>query len=194
MIYVIMGKSSSGKDTIYHRLLEDETLDLHRVVTYTTRPMRQNEKNGVEYFFTDVGNMLKLEEQGRVIEKRCYNTVHGEWNYFTVDDGKTDIHMGDYLVIGTLESYESIKKYYGENLVYPLYVEVENGERLSRALEREKSQNSPKYTEMCRRFIADEEDFSEEKLNRLEIHERYVNDDIDNCIQLISRTIKAKKQ
>ncbi len=193
MIYVVMGKSSSGKDTIYHRLLEDKTLDLHRIVTYTTRPARQNEKNGVEYYFTNKCDMLKMESEGKIIEKRCYNTMHGDWYYFTADDGNTDINSGDYLVIGTLESYESMKKYYGENKVCPIYVEVENGERLSRALEREKKQDNPKYTEMCRRFIADEEDFSEEKIKRLNITKRYKNDNVDDCIKMISQTVKAKK-
>lgn len=40
-IFYIMGKSSSGKDTIYRRLLEDKELELRNIILYTTRPMRQ---------------------------------------------------------------------------------------------------------------------------------------------------------
>ena len=73
------------------------------------------------------------------------------------------------LIIGTLESYEQIRNYFGKENIYPIYVEVDNGLRLQRALDREKSQETPQYTEMCRRYLADEEDFSEENLRRLGI-------------------------
>ena len=57
-IFYIMGKSSSGKDSIYRMLEEDQELGLKRLVIYTTRPIRDGEKNGREYFFTDE-NKLK---------------------------------------------------------------------------------------------------------------------------------------
>ena len=49
-IYYIIGKSSSGKDTIFKELLA-RIPQLKRVVPYTTRPVREGEENGVEYFF-----------------------------------------------------------------------------------------------------------------------------------------------
>ncbi len=42
-IFYIMGKSSSGKDTIYNRLRIDEGLKLSNLILYTTRPMREGE-------------------------------------------------------------------------------------------------------------------------------------------------------
>ena len=51
-IFYIMGKSASGKDTIYKELIE-KMPKFHSIVPYTTRPMREGEKDGVEYFFTD---------------------------------------------------------------------------------------------------------------------------------------------
>lgn len=189
MLYIVMGKSSSGKDSIYSRIMSDKRLSLLKVITYTTRPMREGENEGVEYHFTDEDNMKKLELDGKVIEKRCYNTVYGPWYYFTVDDGAIDIDNKDYMMIGTLESYESIRNYYGSDRVFPIYVEVENGERLQRALNREKTQKEPKYAEMCRRFLADEEDFCEENLEKLDIHERFENVDIEKCIKKINEKI-----
>ena len=44
---------------------------------------------------------------------------------------------------------------------------VEDGERLSRALNRERMQESPKYEELCRRFLSDAKDFSEERYEDL---------------------------
>ena len=63
-IFYIMGKSSSGKDSIYRMLEEDQELGLKRLVIYTTRPIRDGEKNGREYFFTDERNMISLGRNG----------------------------------------------------------------------------------------------------------------------------------
>ena len=172
-IYYIMGKSASGKDTIYRRLMEDKTFAFHTLVPYTTRPMRSTEVNGRDYFFTDEAGLSRLQDAGRVIELRSYQTVHGIWNYFTVDDGQVDLAKDSYLL----------------EQVIPIYVEVEDGLRLSRAVERERAQREPKYAELCRRFLADEADFSEEKLSEAGIVKRFQNDDLERCLQEIFREI-----
>lgn len=184
-IYCMMGKSSSGKDTLYQKVLE-RLPQIHRVVPYTTRPIREGEQNGVEYHFVDDKQLAELETDGKIVELRAYNTVHGIWKYFTVDDGQIDLEQGDYLLIGTLETYEKIREYYGAEHLVPIYIEVEDGERLARALERERRQAVPKYKEMCRRFLADEEDFCEENLKRLGIDKRYRNTDMETCLNEIT--------
>ena len=47
-IYYVMGKSASGKDTIYKRLVK-KMPELGTVRMYTTRPIRDGETNGVEF-------------------------------------------------------------------------------------------------------------------------------------------------
>ena len=184
-IYCMMGKSSSGKDTLYQKVLE-RLPQIHRVVPYTTRPIREGEQDGVEYHFVDDKQLAELETDGKIVELRAYNTVHGIWKYFTVDDGQIDLEQGDYLLIGTLETYEKIREYYGAEHLVPIYIEVEDGERLARALERERRQAVPKYKEMCRRFLTDEEDFCEENLKRLGIDKRYRNTDMETCLNEIT--------
>ena len=184
-IYCMMGKSSSGKDTLYQKVLE-RLPQIHRVVPYTTRPIRAGERDGAEYHFVDDKQLAELETDGKIVELRAYNTVHGIWKYFTVDDGQIDLEQGDYLLIGTLETYEKIREYYGAEHLVPIYIEVEDGERLARALERERRQAVPKYKEMCRRFLADEEDFCEENLKRLGIDKRYRNTDMETCLNEIT--------
>ena len=184
-IYCMMGKSSSGKDTLYQKVLE-RLPQIHRVVPYTTRPIREGEQDGVEYHFVDDKQLAELETDGKIVELRAYNTVHGIWKYFTVDDGQIDLEQGDYLLIGTLETYEKIREYYGAEHLVPIYIEVEDGERLARALERERRQAVPKYKETCRRFLADEEDFCEENLKRLGIDKRYRNTDMETCLNEIT--------
>ncbi len=191
-IYCIMGKSSSGKDTIFKLLLDKGDLDLKRIVSYTTRPIRSNEKPGDEYNFVSIEEKDKLVEAGKVIEIRKYDTVHGPWFYFTVDDGQIDLSKNDYIIIGTVESFVKIRDYYGKDAVLPIYIEVDDGVRLSRALERERSQEHPKYEEMCRRFLADQQDFSEENLSKAGITNRFNNNEdsaitSDNIAAFINR-------
>lgn len=188
-IYYVMGKSSSGKDTIYNRLIKDEKLSLNTIVGYTTRPMREGECQGKEYFFVDEEELLRHEKNGRVIEKRAYNTVYGIWYYFTVDDENINLQENDYILIGTLESYEKVRNYYGKDVVVPIYIDVEDGERLIRAIMRERNQKNPSYEEVCRRFLADSKDFAEEKLKELGIEKKYNNIDLEVCYNEIREMI-----
>ena len=188
-IYYVMGKSCSGKDTIYRRLTERHP-ELRVVVPYTTRPIREGEQDGVEYFFVDRKKMEEMQAAGRIIELRSYNTVLGVWNYFTADDGQIDLAAHSYLIIGTLVSYEAMRDYYGAEALVPIYVEVEDGTRLERAIGRERKQAKPQYEEMCRRFLADAEDFSEEKLCRAGITKRFVNTDLEQCLKEIETFIR----
>ena len=108
-IVYIMGKSSSGKDTIFQKLKE-ALPEFKTIVLYTTRPIRAGEQDGVEYHFVKEETLKAFEEKGQIIELRAYNTVHGVWKYFTADDGQINLEKENYLVIGTLESYEQMKK------------------------------------------------------------------------------------
>lgn len=192
MIYCLMGKSASGKDTVYRRLLAEPDCGLEKIVPYTTRPIRAGETDGEEYHFTDIAGMEKLKSEGRVIESRVYHTVHGDWYYFTVDDG-FDAGKKDYLLIGTLEVYNKIREYYGADQVCPLLLTIDDGERLSRALTRERQQETPRYAELCRRFLADEQDFSGEKIGAAGITELFDNTDLEDCIREIRGKIDKQK-
>ena len=184
-IYYIMGKSSSGKDTLYKEVLK-ALPKLKTLVLYTTRPIREGEQEGIEYHFVTDEELERFEKAGKIIEERTYDTVYGAWKYATIEDGQINLAAYDYLVIGTLESYAGMKKCYGAENLVPIYIEVEDGERLSRALSRERQQEQPKYEEMCRRFLADEEDFCEENLKRLGIDKRYRNTDMETCLNEIT--------
>ena len=186
-IFYLMGKSASGKDSIYKKI-KDKMPELKPLVIYTTRPIREGESDGVEYYFVDEEQLAGLEAEGKVIELRAYKTVHGIWKYFTADDGQFDGE--DHLIaIGTLESYVQLRKYFGDDKLIPIYIEVEDGVRLLRALERERKQKEPKYEELCRRFLADAADFSEEKLHEAGIPRRFANIDMDVCTEQIMSTI-----
>ncbi len=177
-----MGKSASGKDTIYTRLISDERLQLKAYVGYTTRPKREGEREGVEYHFTTIRELEAFEASGELIEKRVYHTVYGDWYYYSVDNEAVSSGDMDYLYIGTLESFNGLRNHYGSDKVIPIYIEVEDGERLIRSVKRDQKQDPPGYEETCRRFLADQEDFSEEKIKAAGITRRFDNTDTERCL------------
>ncbi len=194
-IYYIMGKSASGKDSLFKLLKEDEGLGLKPVVLYTTRPKRQGEEEGREYHFTDEAGLSALRAAGKIIEERVYHTVFGDWYYFTADDGRLAGGSDSWLGIGTLESYEKLAAYFGRDRVVPLYITVDPDIRLLRAVERERQQEKPSYTELCRRFLADEEDFSPEKLSAAGITREFSNNGrLEDCAAKLRAAVLAEKE
>lgn len=188
-IFYLMGKSASGKDSLYSRILSE--MQMNPIVLHTTRPMREHEQDGREYHFVDRAAFEEMLRSGSVIEERTYHTVHGEWTYFTSVDS-IDLNKGSLLGIGTLESYTKISAFFGKDKVIPIYVEVDDPVRLIRAVERERLESEPKYTELCRRFIADSEDFSEEKLSEAGIQKRFDNgEEFDKCLSEIKDYIAS---
>ncbi len=76
-IYVITGPSAVGKTTVANRLLEARPT-LRKVVTCTTRPMRPNETDGVDYHFLDAETMERLIADGKMFESaRVYDRIYG---------------------------------------------------------------------------------------------------------------------
>lgn len=188
-IFYVMGKSASGKDTVFKRL-HGRYPQLRTVILYTTRPIRDGEREGVEYHYTTADRMDYYKRQNQLIEARTYETVYGPWSYFTVDDGQFDLEENSYLMIGTLESYEKMQAYFGVERLVPLYLFVEDGLRLQRALDREKDQKEPRYKELCRRFLADEEDFCEDHMKRCGIKKWYDNTVVDICLEEMGKHIE----
>ncbi|WP_010240878.1 guanylate kinase [Clostridium arbusti] len=188
-IFCLLGKSGCGKDTIFKRLMDHKKLNLKPIVSYTTRPKRDGETDGVEYYFINKRKLKQYESMGRIIEVRKYSTVNGDWYYSTIDDGQISIKENSYLIIVTLDAYKSLQQYFGIDMVIPIYITLDDGIRLERALKREEKEENPNYNELCRRFLADENDFSVEKLKNAGINRLYYNYDIDQCIESIEADI-----
>jgi len=185
-IFCLMGKSSSGKDTIFKHLVEDQSLHLKPVISYTTRPIRFNESNGKQYYFIDEEKLANYDATGCIIEKREYETINGTWSYCTVDDGQIDLSQQvNYLLIVTLEAYKNLQRYFGKDQIVPFYITVDDGIRLGRALKREQRQEKPNYDELCRRFLADSADFHITKLQDCGIKKHYPNERFHECIHNI---------
>ena len=148
------------------------------------------EQEGVEYHFTDEAGLARLQKEDRVIEIRAYDTVYGVWKYFTVWEEQMNLERESYCLIGTLEAWNAMCQYFGREKMIPVYIEVEDGTRLIRAVERERTQEHPGYEELCRRFLADAKDFSEENLKNAGITRRFENKDMNACLDEIKLFIQ----
>lgn len=188
-IVILMGQSSSGKDTIMRKLLENNQYNLHEIIMHTTRPMREGEVMGREYYFCSEEEMHNIERENKIIELRKYETVYGPWYYFTTSSN-IDLENNDYIILNTLEGFDQFKKYYGDNVI-SILINTDDGLRLERALNREKKEKVPKYKEMCRRFLADCEDFSKENIEKRKIDAVVDNNGtIEQTVEEINRVLK----
>ncbi len=161
-IFVIMGPSCSGKDTLYKELKDYYGNVLKSIVLHTTRPMRKGEVEGKTYYFINDEKFEEMQKNNEIAEYRLYDTTHGIWTYATASRS-IDLDNNDYLTINTLDGYKSLKEYYGEDKIVPLYIQVDEDVRHARAEVREKQQEKPDYEQMEKRFKNDSKDFSIEK-------------------------------
>ena len=176
------GKSSSGKDTIVEHLLKTHPT-LVKYVSYTTRPMRMGETDHLTYHFVTEDFINKQ----KAIDVKHYNVKladgsDGIWSYAFLDDFKDD---KTYVITGALSVYESFKKYFKDNKNVELklvYLYIDDRERLERAIKRCTDGN---YSEVCRRYLTDEEDFSKEKLNHAGVNalNKFKNLDLHSCLK-----------
>ena len=95
-------------------------------------------------------------------------------------------------MIGTPQAFVSIRECFGVDNVIPVCVRVEDGERLLRAVQRERREEKPRYDELCRRFLADQEDFSKKRLLSCGVTNFFDNTDLDTCIREIADFIRKK--
>lgn len=199
----IMGKSSAGKDTIYQRL--KEKIDINLYVPYTTRPKRDGEQEGREYHFFERKQFEELKKQDKVMEYRQYDVINSKgekdiWTYATIADSQWE-KEGDFLSIGTLQSYTSILEYLSNHPekkinMLPVYISIDEQEREKRARKREEQQSKPNYEEMKRRLKADNIDFSEENLRKVGIgaKQTFENYDLDKCVESIVRYVQKERE
>jgi len=76
---LLCGKSASGKDTLQKELIK---MGYKSVVSYTTRPPRKGEVDGVAYNFISKEEFLQKEKEGFFAETTHYNVASGETWYY----------------------------------------------------------------------------------------------------------------
>lgn len=181
-IFCIVGKSASGKDTIYKRIISNCCEKLVPIIPYTTRPKRTGEIDGVDYNFVSEKQLRIFEKEGKIIEKRRYSTTQGLWYYFTLKFNV--VKNNDYILITTLDGAAKLMEQYGNDMLHIVYLTIEDKVRLLRCIERESKQKEPDYSEVCRRFMADQSDFSNYRISIFKnVHYIDTNFDVETCLE-----------
>lgn len=189
-IFCIIGKSASGKDTIFKNILSN-IYDIHPLIPITTRPQRVNEYNGIDYLFYTKEQFFNHVNNKSIMEYRSYDVKTRDgmddiWYY-----GHTYPKNDFSIMIGTLDILDSLKT--SEDIkIYPIYIDVDDSERLYRLITRENKSNNPNYRELARRFVADNVDFSDDNLHKHNITDEntFTNDKLNITVESISNYIK----
>jgi guanylate kinase len=182
-IFIVLGKSASGKDTVFQKICQK--CNITPITYYTTRPRRANEVDGKDYFYVTDDYIKEAERQGTLIEKREYNTVNGLWTYATINDGQFATDKNSIIVLPP-KGYESFVEYFGTNRIVPIFIYVPDGIRLRRSIARDEKQTIPNYLETCRRFLSDAEDFKNFTVDESFVFE---NDNVDECVENIIKAM-----
>lgn len=153
---ILLGKSASGKDTIVRNLVEQH--DYKRIITWTTRPMRPGEKEGVTYHYTTEEDFKKKINEGFFVEWKKYETVKGTWYYGTALDDIMKARNDDYsVIILTKDGLEKLNSFcshlVGINLL-SVYLDVDTKVIKQRLLKRGDDKK-----EAVRRIKYDKKDF-----------------------------------
>ena len=159
-IFAVMGKASTGKDTLTKML--SETLELPIALSFTTRPMRVGEKQGVEYNFISDDDFWDLHGCDLLAEYTSYEVASGEtWHYGLT---KEELEKADYvLVIVNPDGLKQLKEIYGHKIC-SILIDAPADVRIKRYLDRDEVTES-KAEECCRRFLADNKDFKDISTN-----------------------------
>lgn len=178
---VLMGKTASGKDTIAKQLITNHGFS--RIVTYTTRPKRRGEKDGVTYHFVTQEEFEQKVNGNFFAEWKSYNTEHGTWYYGTSYD---DIVNADdkTLIILTPDGYRDIIEVVDSENLITIYLYANNKTIQKRLVERG---DDPK--EAKRRIEHDNADFKGlvYKVDRIVYNniENKIDDVIDKILKVL---------
>lgn len=180
-VIALVGPSGSGKDTLLRECVK--ALPLKRIITCTTRPKRENEKDGIDYHFLSGKAFITKIANFEMLEVSSFKTNEGYW-YYGTDIKELD---NDMINIGVFNMH-SLSYLIQDGLVdiYPVYIKANDKDRLFRQLSRE---TEPNCLEICRRFISDNQDFDNfEYKDKLLFYNNLEIQDIKNFPKILKNT------
>ena len=124
MIIVLVGKTASGKTTVANELCKNH--GYKRIITFTTRPMRENEEQDVDYHFISDEQFNKMVENNEFTEHKRYNTAHGVWSYGSVITSEQELSDDCYVIILTPQGLRDLSKKMSRYIAFYLNVSLES--------------------------------------------------------------------
>lgn len=176
-IVVLLGASGSGKSTIEKEI---ESKGFKRIISHTTRPIRDGEIDGINYHFVDINEFELSSMEGRFITETLYN----DWKY-GIKKSEIPLNSESVVVLEPI-GFEELVDFVGEKNIISFLIEVDDKKRLLRSLKRE---DKPNCKEICRRFISDIDLFStaRERVNYIVKN----NDNVDEAVDFILNIINS---
>lgn len=150
MIIVLVGKTASGKTTVANELCKNHYYK--RIITYTTRPMRDNEVQDVDYHFISDEQFNRMVENNEFTEYKRYNTAHGVWNYGSVITSEQELSDDCYVIILTPQGLRDLSKKMSRYIAFYLDIDFES------QLERLKKRGDEEQ-QIIKRLKNDDKDF-----------------------------------
>lgn len=177
IIVALVGESASGKDSV-GRVLANQ-YGYKYVVSTTTRPMRSNERNHVDYHFIDEDEFQQLVDNDELVEYRYYDTIENSkpsrWHY-GIERKEIDLADGSYIAVVDLKGLKDLQKEYG-NRVISIYIKTPEELRRLRAIARDRNFEDEEFQ---RRLEDDKVKFANVYDAVDEIVE---NIDLDKCVK-----------
>lgn len=183
MIFVVVGKSGVGKDTVVNNYLKNNN-DIKKITQYTTRPMRKNEVNGKEYNFISDEEFDILLSKNKFCCVERYQVANGDtWKYAikTEDLKKYD----DCILTCNPKSAINLSLTLNWNELTMIEIKADLNKRVERYLKRDEY-TLENVNELVRRFINDEEDF----INVIPKVKIENNDNIENALNQFDNVIR----
>ena len=186
-IIALVGCSASGKDFILKHAIK-YIGNLIPIISHTSRPMRQGEIDGREYYFVDVETITDMHNNGEFIESRNYYVGDGiTWSY-GIHKGSVDIDSNyDYIVIVDFQGLKKIEKYFEKlgmkDCIHSIFIDTDSQIRLQRSLSREGRMTEDQVSEVIRRY-EDDKMFIEPAREYCNISLK--NNSIENGLQILN--------
>lgn len=138
MNYILVGKSGSGKDYT-SKLLQNK--GNRPIILYTTRPIRSNEKDGIDYHFVSEQEFINMIDNNELVSYNSYNTVFGIWYYGI----KKEVLDYDYVIVLDIKDVDNFINYYGKENTKVVLIKCSDDIRMQRAMKRDKNFNEDEW-------------------------------------------------
>lgn len=169
-----MEKVGAGKDAIQRRIASSN--NYHSIISCTTRPIRENEKNGINYFFLTNDEFAEKVMNYEMLESTSFRGWYYGTSLDSIDQEKINIGVFNIAGIRCLLDDPRLD-------ILPIYISAPDKVRLIRSLNREEN---PDCAEICRRFQTDEADFRTIDFD----YEEVENIDLQHAIDEVNKIIK----
>ena len=180
-LFIISGPSAVGKTSVVGELLKIEP-SLSRIITCTTRKIRNGERDGVDYFFFKKDEFLKKKDIGGFVE---FSEVYGNYYGVLFETIKNALEVGkNSVLIINWEGFLKIKKIFPDD-VCGIFLLPPTFDHLERRI-RIRSTDSEEIIQ--RRLLASREDLS----HAHEFDHQVVNDNFDEAVRRVLSIIRMQ--